>query len=255
MFRQIMRGLAIALLALMLLFVLPAGLALAQAQPMSGDVFYFHLGSEIYRSQNESATVIEEANVNAPTSSSGQALQVAAAIQNATTIFGTIWVGTVGWITEPLGSPTSIVGTASFTVWLSSDDAPPSFSGIGAGVAVLNQQNQTVGNYEYTFNYAHGKVLTATPTPYTFNLDLDRNVLAGQRLVFAVGVGSTTEGWRMNIFFDGTQYQSRVQLPQSITVVPEFEPGATLLTMLIAVVLSFTVKRRILRGKQTRQLL
>jgi len=187
-----MRALATALSVLMILFVLP-GLALAKAQPMSGDVFYFHLGSEIYRSENASATVIEEANTTAPTSSSGRALQVAAAIQNATTIAGTIWVGTVGWITEPLHDPAHIVGTASFTIWLSSDDAPPSFSGIGAGVAVLNQQNQTVGNYVYTFAYAHGKVLTSTPTLYTLNVDLDRNVSAGQRLVFAVGVGSTTE--------------------------------------------------------------
>lgn len=247
-----MRALAIAMSVLAILFVLPPGLALAQAQP-SGDVFYFHLVSEIYRSENASATVIEEANTNAPTSSSGSIEQVAAAIPNATTIVGTIWVGTVGWITEPLRDPALIAGTASFTVWLSSDDVPPSYSGIGAGVAVLNEQNQTVGNYVYTFTYAHGNVLTATPTAYTFNVDIYRNILAGQRLVFAVGVGSTTEGWRMNVFFDGVQYQSHVQLPESINIVPEFEPGATLLTMLIAIVLSLTVQRRILHGKQNLQ--
>lgn len=248
-----MRTLAIAISVLIVISVLPTGFALAQAPPTSGQVFYFHLNSEVYHSQNDSAIVINEANLAPPTNSSGRVLQVAAAIPNATTIFGTIWIGTVAWISEPLNDSALILGTVSFTVWLSSDEAPPSFSGIGAGVAILNQQNQTVGNYVYTFTYAHGNVLTSTPTAYTFNIDLDRNVSAGQRLVFAVGVGSTTEGWHMNVSFDGVQYQSRVQLPVNITVVPEFVPGATLLTMLIAIVL-FTVQRRILRPKQTRQL-
>ena len=221
---------------------------------MSGEVFYYHLNSEIYHSQNDSAILIDEANLVVPTNSSGRVLQVAAAIPNATTIFGTIWVGTAAWLTEPLNDSTLILGTVSFTVWLSSDDACPSLCGIGAGVAVLNQQNQTVGNYVYTFTYGHSNVLTSTPAPYTFNVNLDRNVSAGQRLVFAAGVGSTTEGWRINVFFDSVQYQSRVQLPEDITVVPEFVPGATLLTMLVAIVLSFIVQRRVLRSKQIRNL-
>jgi len=244
--------LAIAISVLIVLSVLPTGFAIAQAPPVSGDVFYFHLNSEIYHSQNDSAILIDEASLAAPTNSSGRVLQVAAAIPNATTLFGTIWVGTAAWITEPLNASTQILGTASFTTWLSSDTACPSLCGIGAGVAVLNQQNQTVGDYVYTFTYGRSKVLTPTPTPYTFNVDLDRNVSAGQRLVFAAGVGSTTEGWRMSVFFDGVQYQSRVQLPENITVVPEFVPGAAWLTMILAIVLSFTV-RKIPCPKRTRR--
>jgi hypothetical protein len=143
-------------------------------------------------------------------------------------------------------------GTATFTVWLSSDDVTPSFSGVGAGVAVLNQQNQTVGNYRYAFDYARGKALTGTPTLYSFNVELNQNVSAGQRLVFAVGVGSTTEGWRMNVFFDDVQHSSGVQLPTAVTVVPEFDAATFFLAILIPTILSLTIPQQAIRGKKAR---
>ena len=247
-----MRSHAILLIVtLILLVVVPTGLASAQS-PMSGDTFYFHFQSETYRNENASVTVLEEANLTAPAGSTASVFEVAAAIRNATTTFGTIWLGTVAWLTRPLTEPAMFGGTATFAVWLASDDLTPSFSGVGAGVAVLDQQNQTVGNYHYAFTYAHGKVLTTTPTLYTFNVELNQIALAGQRLVFAVGVGSTTEGWHMNVFFDDVQYSSRVQLPTNVTVVPEFEPATFFLTILIAVVLSLSITRQVIRGKKAR---
>lgn len=141
---------------------------------------------------------------------------------------------------------------AKFTAWLSSDDVTPSFSGVGAGVAVLNQQNQTVGNYRYAFTYVCGKALTGTPTLYSFNVELNQNVSAGQRLVFAVGVGSTTEGWRMRVFFDDVQYSSGVQLPTAVTVVPEFDPHTFFLAILIPTILSSRIPQQVIRGKKAR---
>jgi hypothetical protein len=225
------------------------GLALAQS-PVSGDIFYFHLRAVTYRSENASVTVVEEANLTAPSGLTPRVLEVAAAIRNATTIFGTIWVGSVAWVTEPLRDPTTLSGTATFTVWLSSDDVTPSFSGAGAGIAVLNQQNQTVGNYRYAFTYARGKALTGTPTLYSFDVDLNQNISAGQRLVFAVGVGSTTEGWRMNVFFDDGQHSSGVQLPTAVTVVPEFDPATFFLAILIPTILTLRIPKQLNRGKK-----
>jgi len=247
-----MRLHAISLTAIVILF-LGASTGLASAQsPVSGDIFYFHLKAVTYRSENASATLVEEANLTAPSGSTPRVFEVAAAIRNATTIFGTIWVGSVAWVTGPLTEPTMLDGTATFTVWLSSDDVTPSFSGVGAGVAVLNQQNQTVGNYRYAFDYARGKVLTGTPTLYSFNVALNQNVSAGQRLVFAVGVGSTTEGWRMNVFFDDVQHSSGVQLPTAVTVVPEFDSATFFLTILIPTILSLTIPQQAIRGKKAR---
>jgi hypothetical protein len=239
-----MRPHAISLIAILIL-TLATPLGVALAQPQSADTFYFHFQSETYRNGNESVIVVEEANSTPPADSTPRVFEVTASIKNATTIFGTIWVGSIAWVTRALTQPAMFSGTATFTVWLSSDDVTPSFSGVGAGVAVLDQENQTVGNYHYSFDYAHGKVLTETPTLHSFTVQLDQLVSSGQRLVFAVGVGSTTEGWRMNVFFDNLQYPSRVQLPTNITVVPEFEPPTFLLTALISMVLALSMTRRV----------
>ena len=247
-----MRLHAISLTVMVILF-LGASTGLVSAQsPVSGGIFYFHLKAVTYRSENASITVVEEANLTAPSGSTPKVFEVAAAIRNATTIFGTIWVGSVAWVTEPLTEPTMLGGTATFTAWLSSDDVTPSFSGVGAGIAVLNQLNQTVRNYRYAFTYARGKVLSGTPALYSFNVELNQNVSAGQRLVFAVGVGSTTEGWRMNVFFDDVQHSSGVQLPTAVTVVPEFDPATFFLAILIPTILSLRIPRQVIRGKKVK---
>ena len=247
-----MRLNAISLTVMVILF-LGASTGLASAQsPVPGDTFYFHLKAVTYRSANASVTVVEGANLTAPSGSIPRVFEVAAAIRNATTIFGAIWVGSVAWMTEPLTEPTMLDGTATFTVWLSSDDTTPSLSGVGAGIAVLNQQNQSIGNYRYAFTYARGKVLTGTPTLYSFNVGLNQNVSVGQRLIFAVGVGSTTEGWRMNVYFDDVQHSSGVQLPTAVTVVPEFDPVTFFLAILIPTTLSLSIPRQVIRGKKVR---
>lgn len=246
-----MRLRALAMLALMV--ILPCmlmGVVAAQAPSISGDVFYFHLISLAYSNTNSSAILVNEANPNLPIGSAPSALTVAAAIRNATTIFGTIWVGSVAWVTQPLAEPTTLQGPATFTVWLSSNEnVTPTFSGVGAGIAVLNQQNQTVGNYVYKFTYAQGKVLTSTSTPYSFDVQINQAISPGQRLVLAVGVGSTTEGWRMNVLFDDAEHQSRVQLPLNIAVVSEFPDNLPILTIL-TIGLSIILIRPKFRGKR-----
>ena len=219
------------LAALMILFAnATTGIASAQASTVSGNVFYFHYKSETYRNENASVLILEEANFTIPLGSTPRIFEVSAAIRNATTVFGSVWIGSVAWVTQPLTEATTLRGASTFTVWLSSDSPAPLFSGVGAGVAVLNQQNQTVGKYVYTYSYSQGKILTSTPSEYKFNVELNQEISAGQRLFFAVGVGSTTEGWRMKILFDDSQHPSRVLLPSSITVVPEFQLNTTILT-------------------------
>lgn len=241
--------LRVVLLIPLLVAFIGAGFGVAYAQPgsVTGGLFYFHLNSVAYHNENSSVTLLDEANLLPPVGSTSEISEVSAAIRNATTIFGTIWVGSVAWVTEPLNEPATIQGTATFTVWLYSDDpATPSFSGVGAGVAVLDQQNQTVGNYVYSFTYAQGKALDSTPAEHSFSVDLDYNISPGQRLVFAVGVGSTTEGWSMKVLYDDSQYPSRVQLPTTVTVVPEFQEATPVLIALTltATILSLSVARR-----------
>jgi hypothetical protein len=57
--------------------------------------------------------------------------------------------------------------------------------------------------------------------------------LRGQKLVFAVGVGSTSLAWRMKVYFDNQQYASRATLPSSVIVIPEFLETAVLITVVM----------------------
>jgi hypothetical protein len=212
-----------------------------QAFPSSGNVFYFHFGTQLYRNENGSVTVLEEANLSLPLGSTPQVVEVAAAIRNATSIFfGTAWIGSVAWTSQPITEPATIRGPIDFTVWLSSDDSPPTFSGIGAGVAVLDQQDHVVGGYVYSYSFAQGKILTTTQTAYEFTVNFDRQITPSQKLVFAVGVGSTSVAWRMKVYFDSEQYASRAQLPSNITVIPEFTQTHVLLIAVIVFLLSLT---------------
>jgi hypothetical protein len=53
----------------------------------------------------------------------------------------------------------------------------------------------------------------------------------------------------MNVFFDDVQHSSGVQLPMSITV-PEFEPAAFFVAILILTILSLRVPQEVIRGKK-----
>jgi len=220
-----------------------------QTSTQSGTVFYFHYKSMLYRSNNASITLLEEANLRKPGDVIPQVVNVASTIRNVTTLLGTVWVGTISWISQPLAEPAIIRGSVIFGVWLSSNDRTPAFSGVGAGIAVLDQQNRTVGNYAYSYSYAHGKIIAASVREYSFNVVLDREIAAGQRLVFAVGVGSTTAGWQMKVYFDATQNPSHAQLPSSVLVlaIPEFAQVPVILMAVIAIIVSLGLPQRRLR--------
>jgi hypothetical protein len=219
----------------------------------SGSVFYFHYKSQLYRSDNASITLLEGADLSAPVAATPQIVEVASAVRNVTTIFGSVWVGTIGWISPPLAEPTAIHGSVNFQVWLSSNDATPAFSGIGAGIDVLDQKNRTVGNYTYSYSYARGSILTAEAKEYVLSVDLNKEIASGQKLVFAVGVGSTSLGWRMKVYFDAPQYPSQVQLPSSILVVPEFTQTPIILTAVAAITVSLGLAQRHLRSRKHQQ--
>jgi hypothetical protein len=220
-----------------------------QTSAQSGNVFYFHYKSILYQSNNSSITLLEEANLSKPVEVIPQVVDVASAIRNATTLLGTVWVGTISWISQPLAEPAVIRGSVIFGVWLSSNDTTPAFSGVGAGIAVIDQHNQTVGNYAHSYSYTRGKIITVSAKEYNFNVDLDREVEAGQRLVFAVGVGSTTAGWLMKVYFDATQYPSHAQLPSSVLVlaIPEFTQVPVTLMVVVAIIVSLSLVQRRLR--------
>ncbi len=188
------------------------------AQESVGNLFYFHDTSILYRNDNSSLTVIAEANLEPPNNSVTKTAAVAANIRNATTPFGTIWVGSVGWVSQPFSEPEVLNGVITVTAWLSSNDSSPPFSGIGAGVTIIDSHDKLVGQPVYSYSYGQGSVLTSQPSSYQFNLNINRSVQQDQRFVFAVGLGATAQGWKMTVYFDSLQYPSRAAMPGNVQV-------------------------------------
>lgn len=191
------------------------------AQLSTGNLFYFHYNSLLYRNTNSSVIVISEANLTPPNSTVSEFIDVAANIRNATTPFGTVWVGSVSWISPPLSQSQTLQGVVTITAWISSNDSQPSLSGIGGGIVILDNQNNIVGQPLYSYLYGQAGRLTGQANSYQFTLNINRNVEAGQRIVFAVGLGANVPGWRMRIYFDSLSYPTRAQLPETVVAVSE----------------------------------
>jgi hypothetical protein len=250
----VLTGLAVGRIILALLTIILAADVLAvnatfaQRQPLSGNEFYFHYKSELYRNENSSVIGLEEANFSLPAQQAPKVIDVSAAIRNATTFFGTIWVGSVAWLTPPFSAPTAIRGELEFDVWLASNESAPLISGVGAGVAAIDGEGQQVGSYAYSYSYGQGNILTSTPREYTFKVNYNQEIPLGGKLILAVGLGATTAYWRMQVYFDSTNYASRAQLPTNVTIVPEFATPILGITTCVAIALSLTLIRR-RRGK------
>lgn len=229
--------------------VLAMNVALAQQQSFSGNEFYFHYRSELYRNENSSIIGLEEANLSLPAGETPKVMEVSAAVRNATTIFGTIWVGSVAWLTQPFAASTLVNGQLVFRVWLASNDSLPSYSGVGAGIAVIDEKGRQVGNYAYSYSYARGSVLIPTPKEYTFRVNFNQEINPGWKLILAVGLGSTMAYWRMQVYFDSTDFPSRVQLPTNVTIIPEFTASSMVMNACVAIALSLTLLRRMCRKR------
>jgi hypothetical protein len=234
----------LALLAILLACNVVEGNATWAQQAPSGSEFYFHYKSQLYRNENSSIVELEEANLTMPVGGASKIVDVAAAIRNATTLLGTIWVGSVAWFTPPFAAPTTIDGQLIFTLWLSGNGSAPLISGVGAGAAVIDEKGQLVGNYAYSYSYAKGSILTPTPKEYAFKVNFNHGITSGEKLAFAVGVGSTAVYWPMHVYFDSVDYPSRVQLPANVTVIPEFAVSSSVLNLFVTFALSLILLRR-----------
>lgn len=241
-----MKGIQFVQITLSALVIVGCLLAPVSAQESAGNLFYFRDNSVLYSNDNSSLTVVAEASFEPPNSSVNKATLVAANIRNATTPLGTIWVGSVSWVSQPFAQFQELHGAVTITAWLSSDDSPPPLSGIGAGITIIDSQNNIVGQAVYSYSFSQGSVLTNQTKSYEFKVNIDRSVQPNERIVFAVGLGATRQGWKMNVYSDSLQYPSRAEMPENVVVaVPEPAiPIMAALSLLASVVLVTSSRRK-----------
>jgi hypothetical protein len=213
--------------------------------------FFFRNFGEVHRNENDSIIILDGAYPQSPSSTSPSTIEFKGNVRQEAQVFLStvvVWLGGISWLTPPAEQNVDLSGSITFHVWLESDDAEPSASGIGVGVLVLDSQGAAVGDPVYSYQYKFGNYLTPAPSQYTLSVSLSRSLAVGQRIAFSVGAGSTIEGWRVKVTFDSVTFDSRTEMPTTVYVVPEYADGAHDLVLALAslfvVVVSFQARGR-----------
>jgi len=238
---------------LVLLIILPffgKHLATQGPPPILGDsstVLFYHNHSEIYRNENGSITVYDGADGDPPLATEATTTVLKCNImQQIPYSFYTVtgYVGMVSWITPSLSEDYVVDGTVTIYIWLSSSDVNVQGSGYAVAITDLDEKGNVVGDPFYKYFYNAGKVLSEQPTEYSLSVNINHVFAKDHKLAFQAIVGSTTQGWTANVYFDSPDRNSRAVLPGSLVVVPEFEKEALTLLLTITVSAAFIVVRR-----------
>jgi hypothetical protein len=207
----------------------------------------FHMYGQVYSNSNSSVLVFNGADTNAPTHASAPTATVSCAIhQSAQIWFAGVdaWFGGVSWITQPLAEEMTIQGNVSMTVWMSAVDSSPIASGYAFGLTEVDSMGNPIGDQSYQYAYGTGSVLSQSPTRYTLVFGVNRTFAKGNILGFFVIVGSTTEGWHYQAYFDSPSKDSFVELPIMSTPIPEFSQFGTVACMIVTMLCFCIIHRR-----------
>jgi hypothetical protein len=207
----------------------------------------FHMHGSVYTNSNSSILIYNGADTNPPIYATAPTATVSCAIHHSVQAWFAgvdAWGGIVSWITQPLAEETTIQGNVSMTVWMSTNDSPPTMSGYVFGLSQVDSMGNLIGGQFYQYIYAAGSVLSQSPIHYTLVFEVDRTFAKGSILAFFVIVGSTTQGWHYQVYFDSPSMDSFVELPINSTPVPEFSQLGTVACMTLVMLCFAIIHRR-----------
>jgi len=207
----------------------------------------FHMYRPVYTYSNSSMFIYNGADTNPPTYATAPTTLVTCAVHRTTQVlFAGVdaWLGIVSWITQPLSEEMTIRGNVSMTVWMSTPDPPPTGSGYAFGLTEADSVGNPTGNLFYQYKFAYGSILNQSPAQFTLVFNVDGTFAKGNILGFFVIVGSTTENWHYQVYFDSPTMNSFAELPTIGTPVPEFSQLGAVVCMTLVMLGLCTIRRR-----------
>ncbi len=188
---------------------------------------------------SSSARTYEEASISTP-SGTGTTVTLTAQIYvpaNAGQPSG--YAAVVAWFMKPFQSRLRLDGDVNVHVWMSSNDDVGFLGGslLFLGVADYSPSNSKA---EVLSSYVSDPTIgnSINPSPKEYSAPNSRvhitqhDFQIGNRLVFFAGAGSTKQGWKFNVYFDGLSWNSRAEVPVDATLsVPEFTYSSVLLAL------------------------
>jgi hypothetical protein len=255
------RGGIILIVALVSLLSLSACAELALAESTDASLsqdavvtMNFHMYSIVYVNSDSSILVYNGADTNPPTYSTPATRQIFCTVRPSAQSWFTdveawfsgfdAWFGGVSWITQPLAEDMRIQGNVSMRVWLSATGPEPFASGYALGISEVDSMGNFIGEPMYGYYYSTGDVLGSSPRSIELTFNVDRTFTKGNIIGFLAIVGSTTEGWQFQVYFDSPDMNSSVTLPMLATPIPEFSRMAMMGTMAMTVLCAYLIVRR-----------
>ena len=199
----------------------------------------FHMYRPVYTNSNSSIFVYSGADTNPPTYASPPTTVVSCAVrQSAQVWFAQVdaWFGGVSWITQPLAEDMAIQGNVSMAIWMNAVDQDPTASGYAFGLAEVDGMGNPIGDQFYQYYYGFQNVLGRSPAPYRLVFSVNRTFTKGNILGFFVIVGSTTQNWHFQVYYDSANMNSSAELPTVSLPIPEFTQVGLVVGMILALV-------------------
>jgi hypothetical protein len=187
--------------------------------PASQVVFYFHRRVLMMVNANQSVYVYDRADINPPLGDEATVIEFSSGIRQ--TVEGIpAWVGGVSWGSRTVQNDTRVVGPVAFRCWLSSEDWLWiwELSGVGVGVAEVDNKGQVIWGPIHRYKYAIGNMLGSSPKEIQLSVDVDHVFKAGNHILFGVVAGSTKQGWKARAHFGSTNFASHVVVPFAMPV-------------------------------------
>ena len=207
----------------------------------------FHMYQPVYTSSNSSVFVYSGADTNPPTHASSLTTVVSCGVrQSAQVWFAEVdaWLGGISWITQPLAEDMAIRGNVSMTVWMNAIDQDPMASGYAFGLAEVDSLGNPIGEQFYQHYYGFQNVLGRSPASYMLVFNVNRTFTKGNILGFFVIVGSTSQNWHYQVYYDSASMNSFAELPTVNVPIPEFSQPGPMIGMTLAVLCSYAILRR-----------
>ncbi len=210
-------------------------------------VMNFHMYSVVYANSDSSVVVYNGADLNPPTYSNAVTAQVFCRVPPSALVwFADVeaWVGVVSWITQPLPDDATIRGDVRMVVWMSAPEQETVGSGYAFIMSEVDDAGNPIGEPAYQYYYSYGSVLGASPIAFELSFTVDQTFAKGHMIGFIVVVGSTSQDWQFQVYFDSPNMNSFATLPVTAGVIPEFTQIGMVASLVVVLVFTWVVARR-----------
>lgn len=217
----------------------------------NGVVLNFHMYSVVYANSDSSLVVYNGADLNPPTYSNAVTAQIFCRVPPSALVWFAEWFadveawgGVVSWITQPLPEDVTIQGDVRMVVWMSAPDQETVQSGYAFIMLEVDDAGNPKGEPAYQYYYSYGSVLGPSPTAFELSFTIDQTFAKGAMIGFIVVVGSTSQDWQFQVYFDSPNMNSFATLPVTAGVIPEFTQVGTVASLVVVLLFTWVIARK-----------